>query len=101
MSFVAASERRGVSPPWNFSPKNPRRAYAAPLARNRQRSASFALRGTLMELMDKWKIQDALETYRVRQWGKGYFSINKAGHVTVHPTKKADRSIDLKELVDQ
>ncbi len=54
-----------------------------------------------MELMDKWKIQDALETYRVRQWGKGYFSINKAGHVTVHPTKKADRSIDLKELVDQ
>src|SRR5436305_1915483 len=54
-----------------------------------------------MELMDKWKIQDALETYRVRQWGNGYFGINKAGHVTVHPTKKADRSIDLKELVDQ
>jgi arginine decarboxylase len=54
-----------------------------------------------MELIDKWKIQDALETYRVREWGKGYFSINKAGHVTVHPTKKADRSVDLKELVDQ
>jgi arginine decarboxylase len=54
-----------------------------------------------MELMDKWKIQDALETYRVRQWGKGYFAINKAGHVTVHPTKKSDRAIDLKELVDQ
>ncbi len=54
-----------------------------------------------MELMDKWKIQDAQETYRVRQWGKGYFSINKAGHVTVHPTKKSDRSIDLKQLVDQ
>src|SRR5436305_13657077 len=54
-----------------------------------------------MELMDKWKIQDALETYRVRQWGKGYFAINKAGHVTVHPTKKLDRSVDLKELIDQ
>jgi arginine decarboxylase len=54
-----------------------------------------------MELMDKWKIQDALETYRVREWGKGYFSINKAGHVTVHPTKKVDKAIDLKELVDQ
>src|SRR5262245_60207967 len=54
-----------------------------------------------MELMDKWKIQDAQETYRVRQWGKGYFGINKTGHVTVHPTKKQDRSVDLKELVDQ
>jgi arginine decarboxylase len=54
-----------------------------------------------MELIDKWKIQDAQETYRVRQWGKGYFGINKAGHVTVHPTKKADKSIDLKDLVDQ
>jgi arginine decarboxylase len=54
-----------------------------------------------MELIDKWKVQDSLETYRIREWGKGYFSINKAGHVTVHPTKKSDRSIDLKELVDQ
>jgi arginine decarboxylase len=54
-----------------------------------------------MELIDKWKIQDSLETYGVRTWGKGYFSINKAGHVTVHPTKRSDQSIDLKELVDQ
>src|SRR5262245_17500785 len=55
----------------------------------------------LMELMEKWKVQDALETYRVKQWGKVYFSVNKAGHVTVHPTKRADQAIDLKELVDQ
>src|SRR5262249_22476874 len=54
-----------------------------------------------MELIDKWKIQDSLETYGVRTWGKGYFSINKAGHVTVHPTKRADQAIDLKDLVDQ
>src|SRR5436190_15367059 len=54
-----------------------------------------------MELIDKWKIQDAQETYRVRQWGKGYFGINKAGHVTVHPRKNSSQSIDLKELVDQ
>src|SRR4029079_8419453 len=51
--------------------------------------------------MEKWKVQDALETYRVREWGKGYFSINKAGHVTVHPNKKPDESIDLKLLIDQ
>ena len=50
---------------------------------------------------EKWKIQDALELYGVRHWGKGYFGINKAGHVTVHPNKRPDQAIDLKELVDQ
>src|SRR5437868_9992775 len=54
-----------------------------------------------MELIEKFKIQDAAETYGIRHWGKGYFAINKAGHVTVHPDKKSDQAIDLKELVDQ
>src|SRR3954471_21601452 len=53
------------------------------------------------ELTEKWKVQDATELYGVQQWGKGYFNINKYGHVTVHPTKKPDQAIDLKELVDQ
>jgi arginine decarboxylase len=53
------------------------------------------------ELTERWKIQDALEAYNVRQWGKGYFGINKAGHVTVQPYKKSEPSIDLKDLVDQ
>src|SRR5262249_8261754 len=56
---------------------------------------------SLMELMEKWKVQDALETYGVRNWGKGYFGINQAGHVTVHPDKNPEQSIDLKDLVDQ
>ena len=47
-----------------------------------------------------WKLHDALETYGIRNWGKGYFNINKAGHITVHPEKTADRSFDLKDLVD-
>ncbi len=54
-----------------------------------------------MELLEKWKVQDAIETYGVRHWGKGYFGINAAGNVTVHPSKQPERSIDLKELVDQ
>jgi arginine decarboxylase len=54
-----------------------------------------------MDLIEKWKIQDAVETYGVRHWGKGYFGVNAAGHVTVHPTKREDQSIDLKELIDQ
>jgi arginine decarboxylase len=54
-----------------------------------------------MELIEKWKIQDAMETYGIRHWSKGYFSINKAGHVTVHPNKRPDQAVDLKELTDQ
>jgi arginine decarboxylase len=54
-----------------------------------------------MELIDKWKIQDAVEMYGVRHWGKGYFGINEQGHVTVHPDKRPERGIDLKELIDQ
>jgi arginine decarboxylase len=48
-----------------------------------------------------WTVADALDTYSVRNWGKGYFGINPAGHVTVHPDKDPARSIDLKVLVDQ
>src|SRR5436309_14610732 len=55
----------------------------------------------MQELMDQWKILDALETYEVRHWGKGYFGINERGHVTVHPNKRPEQAIDLKDLVDQ
>jgi arginine decarboxylase len=54
-----------------------------------------------MELIEKWKVQDAVETYGVRYWSKGYFGVNKAGHVTVHPNKRPDQAIDLKDLIDQ
>ena len=54
-----------------------------------------------MELMDAWKIQDSLEIYEVRHWGKGYFGINERGHVTVHPNKNPLPAVDLKDLVDQ
>jgi arginine decarboxylase len=54
-----------------------------------------------MELMDQWTIQDAFDTYNIRNWGKGYFSINADGHVTVHPNKDEKHGIDLKNLLDQ
>lgn len=53
------------------------------------------------DIVPAWKLHDAFETYGVKNWGKGYFGINKLGHVTVHPDKDPERSIDLKELVDQ
>src|SRR6266851_4392060 len=55
----------------------------------------------LMELIDQWKIQDSLDVYEVTHWGKGYFSINDKGHVTVHPNKRPEQAIDLKQLIDQ
>ena len=59
-------------------------------------------RATLMDrtesaaMSTSWGLQDAVETYGVRHWGKGYFGINGLGHVTVHPDK-TERSIDLIE----
>lgn len=54
-----------------------------------------------MELIDQWKIQDSLDVYEVKHWGKGYFGINDKGHVTVHPSKRPEQAIDLKDLIDQ
>lgn len=51
--------------------------------------------------IEKWKIHDALDLYGVRNWGKGYFGVNKSGHVVVYPEKIPERYIDLKELIDQ
>ncbi|HTM05244.1 MAG TPA: biosynthetic arginine decarboxylase [Vicinamibacterales bacterium] len=48
-----------------------------------------------------WSVHDASELYEVPRWGNGYFSVNPAGHVQVHPTKDTAKAIDLKELVDR
>ncbi|MFO0796220.1 MAG: biosynthetic arginine decarboxylase [Gemmataceae bacterium] len=53
------------------------------------------------DIAPSWKLHDAFETYGVKNWGKGYFGINKLGHLTVHPEKDPERSIDLKDLIDQ
>jgi arginine decarboxylase len=51
--------------------------------------------------MENWTIQDSMECFNIKNWGKDYFSINDKGHVSVHPNKVPERAIDLKELVDQ
>ena len=33
-----------------------------------------------------WSVDDSAELYQVNAWGKGYFSVNAAGHVVVRPT---------------
>lgn len=45
-----------------------------------------------------WTIDDARDLYQIDGWGVGYFGINDAGHVTVHPTREPEQSLDLYEL---
>ena len=47
-----------------------------------------------------WSVEDSLELYQVNAWGKGYFSINAAGHVVVRPDPQAPQEIDLYEVVE-
>jgi arginine decarboxylase len=47
-----------------------------------------------------WTINDSIELYNVNGWGRGFFSVNDAGHVEVTPGGPGSARIDLKELVD-
>jgi arginine decarboxylase len=45
-----------------------------------------------------WTIEESRDLYNIEGWGIGYFDINELGHVTVHPTRSADRGLDLFEI---
>jgi arginine decarboxylase len=47
-----------------------------------------------------WRIEDSLDLYHLAAWGKGYFSINAAGHVVVRPDTTERHEIDLYEVVE-
>ena len=47
-----------------------------------------------------WRVEDSQELYLVNAWGKGYFSINDAGHVVVRPDTQPGNEIDLYDVVE-
>lgn len=47
-----------------------------------------------------WTVEDSADLYQVKNWGKGYFGVNAAGHVIARPDPKAAPEIDLMEVVD-
>jgi arginine decarboxylase len=51
-------------------------------------------------LHGRWTVEDSARLYGLADWGKGYFAVNPAGHLTVLPTKDAARSIDLHTVVE-
>jgi arginine decarboxylase len=49
----------------------------------------------------KWTVADSAETYGIKYWSQGYFSIGDQGHVICHPNGPEAGTINLKELVDE
>ena len=46
-------------------------------------------------------IEQTLETYGIENWGAGYFSINRKGHLVVHPSESDTKSAaDVKEIIE-
>ncbi len=50
--------------------------------------------------MSAWSIEDARRTWSIAHWGEGYFDIDAAGYVTVHPGGPDGPAIVLAEAVD-
>ncbi len=50
--------------------------------------------------MRGWSIQDSVEVYNTRNWGRDFFRINDKGNVEVTPAGPRNSAIDLKLLVD-
>ncbi len=53
------------------------------------------------DVLRRWTVQDSIETYGIRGWGGGFFTIDeKEGHLTVDPSGNGRAMIDVKALVD-
>lgn len=48
----------------------------------------------------QWTIEDSEQLYQIQGWGDPYFSINRAGHITVSPQGDRGTSLDLYEVVE-
>ncbi|MFH0945882.1 MAG: biosynthetic arginine decarboxylase [Planctomycetota bacterium] len=47
-----------------------------------------------------WTVQDSVDLYGLADWGKGYFSAARDGHVCCRPHGDPERVIDLQEVVE-
>lgn len=51
--------------------------------------------------MSTRQVISSKELYGIEEWGAGYFSINKSGHVICTPTGEANTGISLPEVVEE
>jgi len=54
-----------------------------------------------MELIDQWKIQDSLDVYESSTGARDISASTKQRTRHVHPSKRSEQAIDLKDLIDQ
>ncbi|NET00743.1 MAG: biosynthetic arginine decarboxylase [Sphaerospermopsis sp. SIO1G1] len=88
----------GVESTTNDIVKMPNNGHKSEL-KNQKKKKLLLPSTTSGELTRTWKIEDSEDLYRIEGWGKPYFSINAAGHVTVSPKGDRGGSLDLFELV--
>jgi arginine decarboxylase len=50
--------------------------------------------------MERWSVKSSEKIYNIDNWGDGFFSINRKGHVCVHPSPHSKYAIDLRTLVE-
>ncbi|MEM1203812.1 MAG: biosynthetic arginine decarboxylase [Acidobacteriota bacterium] len=67
----------------------------------RQQGADGKRRARRTPRREAWTVDDSAALYGVSAWGRGYFSVNDRGHLTVGPTREGGPTVDLKELVDE
>jgi arginine decarboxylase len=79
--------------------KMPSNVHKAELKSKKQKELLIPSKNT-GDLPLLWKIEDSEDLYRIEGWGRPYFSINAAGHVTVSPKGERGGSLDLFELVN-
>ncbi|MFM6096902.1 MAG: biosynthetic arginine decarboxylase, partial [Dolichospermum sp.] len=74
--------------------------HKAELKSQREKKLLVSTSITTGNLAIPWKIENSEDLYRIEGWGRPYFSINAAGHVTVSPKGERGGSLDLFELVN-
>ncbi len=50
--------------------------------------------------LSQWSVEESRELYNIAEWSKGFFDINDKGHIVVLPEKNKQKSLDVKELLD-
>lgn len=50
--------------------------------------------------MRKWRVDDSVELYNIKGWGRQYFSVNEKGNICVTP-RPGLAPVDLREVLDE
>ncbi|MBF0493106.1 MAG: biosynthetic arginine decarboxylase [Deltaproteobacteria bacterium] len=47
-----------------------------------------------------WTIAKAIQYYNIENWGLDFFSVNEAGHISIHPYGKQGPRIDIMDVIE-